>query len=89
MGRLTGPAAAVYRQRYAVQLARIGVCRSDPYVVECDRGLWGPQAIGGAILFPAPGGRVAMTWYDGAVLLLQRSRATHPIGWIVTIRPCP
>lgn len=73
--RQSGPAAAAYRQRFAAQLARFGLRHPDPHAIECDRGQWGPEAAGGAILFPAPRGRLAMSWYDGALLLLDRAPA--------------
>ncbi|MEC3912587.1 hypothetical protein U5A82_19540 [Sphingobium sp. CR2-8] len=70
--RQTGAAAQDYDRQFANQLAALGIHAPQPHAVECDSGQWGPEAAGGAILFPAPGGRIAMSWYDGAMLLLER-----------------
>jgi hypothetical protein len=72
--RQTGAAARDYDQQFAVQLARLKVAHPDPHAVECDSGEWGPQAAGGAIFFPAGDHRVAMSWYDGAMLLLEPAK---------------
>lgn len=37
-----------------------------------DSGNWGPEAAGGSNFYLASGGRMVMSWYDGAVLLLRR-----------------
>lgn len=70
--RQTGAAAGDYDAQFATQLAAFGIEKPDPHAVECDSGQWGPEPAGGAILFPAPGGRIAMSWYDGAMLLLEK-----------------
>lgn len=70
--RQTGAAAQDYAQQFAAQTQALHIDRPDPHAVECDAGQWGPEAAGGAILLPAPDGRIAMSWYDGAMLLLQK-----------------
>ena len=37
-----------------------------------ESGNWGPEAAGGSNFYLASGGRMVMSWYDGAVLLLKR-----------------
>ncbi len=37
-----------------------------------ESGNWGPEAAGGSNFYPVSGGRMVMSWYDGAVLLLRR-----------------
>ena len=70
--RQTGAAAQDYDRQFASQLATFKIDAPQPHAVECDSGQWGPEAAGGAILFPAPDGRIAMSWYDGAMLLLEK-----------------
>ncbi|MEP7766354.1 hypothetical protein, partial [Sanguibacter sp. 26GB23] len=70
--RQTGAAAQEYGQQFAAQTKALHIDRPDPHAVECDDGQWGPEAAGGAIILPAPDGRIAMSWYDGAMLLLQK-----------------
>lgn len=72
--RQTGTAATNYDTQFAPQLKKLSIARPDPHAVECDRGNWGPEAAGGAILFPAGKDALAMSWYDGAVLKLIRVR---------------
>lgn len=74
--RQAGAAAQDYDRQFAIQLAAFGVTHPDPHAVECDSGQWGPEASGGAILFPASGRRIAMSWYDGAMLLLEQQGKT-------------
>jgi hypothetical protein len=69
---LPEPGAGAEQRQHATALARLGVTKADALAVECDRGTWGPEAAGGAILFPAGDDRLAMSWYDGGMLLLVR-----------------
>lgn len=70
--RQTGAAAQDYERQFAAQTKALHIAQPDPHAVECDDGQWGPEAAGGAIILPAPDGRIAMSWYDGAMLLLQK-----------------
>ncbi|WP_311267654.1 hypothetical protein [Sphingobium sp. WCS2017Hpa-17] len=70
--RQTGAAAQDYAQQFAAQTKALHIDRPDPHAVECDDGQWGPEASGGAIILSAPDGRIAMSWYDGAMLLLAK-----------------
>lgn len=73
--RQEGAAAKEYDGQFATQLALLKIDKPDPHAVECDGGNWGPEAAGGAILFPAGKDRIAMSWYDNAMLLLERQPA--------------
>ncbi|MCI4592606.1 hypothetical protein MOK15_21350 [Sphingobium sp. BYY-5] len=72
--RQSGAAAQDYDRQFAAQLSDLKISHPDPHAVECDTGQWGPNAAGGAVLFPAGEGRIAMSWYDGAVLLIERQK---------------
>ncbi len=71
-----GKSADIYRGRYDRPLADLGIeaDRVTPTAVECIEGSWGPVAAGGSILFPAGPDVMAMSWYDGAVLRLERTQ---------------
>jgi hypothetical protein len=71
--RQSGAAAQDYDRQFGAQLATLKIADPDPHAVECNDGQWGPEAAGGAILFPAGDG-IAMSWYDGAMLLLERAQ---------------
>lgn len=73
--RQEGAAAKDYDGQFAAQLTQLKIEKPDPHAVECDGGNWGPEAAGGAILFPAGKDRIAMSWYDNAMLLLERQPA--------------
>ncbi len=68
-------AAKDYDGQFSAQLAQLKITKPDPHAVECDGGNWGPEAAGGAILFPAGKDRIAMSWYDNTMLLLERQPA--------------
>lgn len=70
--RQTGAAAQDYAQQFAAQAKALHIDQPDPHAVECEDGQWGPEAAGGVIILPGPDGRIAMSWYDGAMLLLQK-----------------
>lgn len=71
--RLTGRAGAGAAKEFAVALGKLHAATQTPYGVRCSGGTWGPDALHGAKFYPAPGGAIAMTWYDGGAFRLERT----------------
>jgi hypothetical protein len=71
--RMTGRKGEDAAKEYGVALRKLHATTQTPYGVRCSGGgTWGPDALHGAQFYPAPGGALAMTWYDGGVLRLER-----------------
>lgn len=81
--RLPPRAAAQAAREMRAPLAALGVDRpasvDNGHEVAClDGGTWGPEAAGGSILFPVARDVMALTWYDGVILRLERARPATP-----------
>ena len=46
--------------------------RAPAPTIGCGQGPFGPEAAGGAIAIRLAPGRIALTWYDNAILILDR-----------------
>lgn len=71
---LFGQAANAYRKQFGAQLAALGMTAKGPHAIECMAGNWGPEAAGGATVYLDRKGTLAMSWYDGVVLKLVRTK---------------
>ena len=70
--RLPEAGRAAMVAEMGTQLRALGARDPDPHAVECGTGGWGPEAAGGAVVYPINADTFAMSWYDGATLRLAR-----------------